>query len=74
MKLVTSSGKTMFISDEETYKNYLEKKIEGYRKVLEFRQLTEEETNDLNECMNLYNQIVDYQDSYGNDIEEQKKI
>ena len=63
MELITTRGDKMFINEEslETYKNYLNNTILEFKKAAETRGLTKAEELKANECMYLYNQIVDYQ-------------
>ena len=61
MALLTSlDGKKIMVGNEEDYLAYLNSTIEGYRKLLSTRQLSQEEEKELKECMNLYNQLFDY--------------
>ena len=61
MMLITKEGKKLFINDGsiESFKNSLNDKIVEYQKLSEQREFTKEEIDDVNECMDLYNQIVE---------------
>ena len=65
--LVTKEGKKIFVGEQsiESYKNSLNDKIIEYQKLSKQREFTKEEIDDVNECMNLYNQIVDYEREEG---------
>ncbi len=71
--LVRNDGQKMFVSDEDTYKQHLESIILRYRDLSQARPLTPEEEEELKESMNLYNQLIDFLDTYENDLEEAKK-
>ena len=68
--LVRNNGQKIFVNDEETYKQYLEGIILRYRDLSQSRPLTPEEEENLKESMNLYNQLIDFLDTYESDLEE----
>ena len=61
MQIKKSNGESIFVNDEEAYRNYLDLLIQKYQKLSEKRQLTKEEYAEVTEYMNWYNQIIDYQ-------------